>query len=635
MEAVGNWSTKKLVWHWHADALCIGCAALLVLAAFAAPSGLAAFLLFFGSGIPLATVLRSRYTLSEFMGVAVACSLMALAGTAVVGMALGVFRPPLAIGFPVALSLALAWKSRKRRLEIRLAESDLVAAAIAALVCAGAGVVYLSNGPIATTNGSAYLMRHWIARDGAYFFALVQEAAERGAYPRENPFMAGLNNDYAALGHCGFALLALVKGEPAAFALWGFGLILHSAATVLLAHTMFRAAYRKQTALNQLWLGGAVATVVLWRADFFVYPQSQSYFLPLLFLFLWWTSKPGWWRLAKARYTALAGAFILTGFHTVSAAVALCLLLGFTFGDLRSLRKLSRHSGIFWFGGLALTAVSLWFFGGTPFGPRFTKPGGFAIEQVHKHALTFLPLYLTAIWAAVAAWRKRARNVSATLVLLCGAGIAYSLEGVLCADPFSQFFAIFNAQRFPYFALPLALGTLLSLGNTSRFIAMLLTAGGLVFCRPQVLREVPKLITADPLVFTTEDLRIYDYIRGKTPPDARFISDAGHEGLPAFTGRASFARGPVPLFGLHSLPENEMYQLFFLREAFLTPQQTITAWAVIHAKFGVNYVLIENAKKPENQEVIRQLLSLRTTGGRFVPELETSRTVLLRWNSPS
>ncbi|MGC8740004.1 MAG: hypothetical protein ACP5UB_00935 [Candidatus Sumerlaeaceae bacterium] len=611
--------------------MCWICAGLAGFVTAVAPHRGLALLFLFASGVPLAALLRRKYFLTEFFAVTVGCALVVLTLSAAISIILGIFASRSALMLPAVLAFLAGVRLRGAQIELCCARRDLAAAGVGAIVLAAASFVYLSNGPVATPRGYAYIMRHWLARDGAYLFGLVQEALERRSYPDENPFMAGVPNSYASLGHCGLGLLCTAEGEIAAFALWPYGIFFHVAAAMLLAHTMARGSRAKTQQTRWDWVLLAAAALVAWRADFFVYPQSQSYFLPVLSLFLWWTSQRGWWKLSAARNMALGGALVLTSVHTVSAAVALCVLVGATFGQWRSLWTWPLASQSLWLSGLLIALSSFWFFGGTPYGPRLSAPTSLALEQLQKHALPYLPLYILVGWGTFAAWRRRDYLVSSALGLLGGLAMLYTLVGIMSVDPFSVFFAIFNAQRLPYFASVVALAYLLGLSNVARVAAVLLAVLPLIFFPSPLLRETWNLVLAPPLVFTPSDIHAYHFIREETPPRARFLSNAEHWGLATFTGRTEFARGPVPAFGLHTVPEDEAYRLFALREAFLQGQHMQELWRVLHDRFRIEYVLLEHAKAKSTSEFAQRLAMLEWRGMRFVVEFDSSQTVLFHW----
>ncbi|MCX7626217.1 MAG: hypothetical protein N2Z21_08415, partial [Candidatus Sumerlaeaceae bacterium] len=156
-------------------------------------------------------------------------------------------------------------------------------------------------------------------------------------------------------------------------------------------------------------------------------------------------------------------------------------------------------------------------------------------------------------------------------------------------------------------------------------------AVNLILAPSQPVEKFRLLVSGKPLVFTPADLQLYDTIRHQTAPQAKFVTNAEHWGLPLFTGRCEFARGPVPAFGLHGLPSQTVYYLFSLRENFVHGTQCNKYWQVIETFTPVEYVIVENIAKPASQTLMRCLEDAVFDKGRFRKLWETPNAVTYRW----
>ena len=77
-----------------------------------------------------------------------------------------------------------------------------------------------------------------------------------------------------------------------------------------------------------LWAAAGLVATFAWRADFYVYLQSQSVALVVLAAFLWCTSQREWWRRSQMTAIAFIIALWLGAAHTVSGGAAVAVLAG-------------------------------------------------------------------------------------------------------------------------------------------------------------------------------------------------------------------------------------------------------------------------------------------------------------------
>lgn len=617
--------------------LCWLCVVLLTSALLSGSDPLTRWTLIFFAGLPATLNLKSAYSATELAASSVALSLGVLTVTAGTTSLLGCFSSGVPYLVVILAAAALAIGARQRTLVV-ITTRDLYASLMAALVATLVGLIYASNGPMRTPEGVSYVARHWLNRDGAYFFALIQQALARGSIPEENPFMAGIPAYYAVLGHCGLALLVPSGNVPAAVALWDVLPLLPVAAAVLFFHHTFRRLAYWGTSRPELWALAAAMVFFVWRPDFFIFPQSQSAFMPLLSWFFWWTAQPASRRRSRNRWIMFLWLSLLACVHTVSSVVALCLAAGASAGIYSSERRSLRNQGplisfLIWGVGVTFAAALTWYIGNAPFPDPFALPSERSFRFLKEHFLPYLPVYVVGAVALYLAWREKRIPELSALALLLALGIGYTARALCKPEPFSQFFGIFNAQRFPYFGLLLALPLIIS--SLSRFRLILL--GGLffslVFAAPQPVRESHLLVNGPPTVFSPADLQLYDLIRQRTDSRARFITNAEHWGLPMFTGRCEFARGPVPVFGLHSLPSDKLYSLFTLRENFGRGAHCGKYWQLIRSFAPVEYILIENSESQQSQILMKCIHALDLSGGRFSRLWETRSAVIYRWIS--
>lgn len=595
---------------WHGGIVCCVAGAVM-LAALAAPASVTrAAVLLIASGVPIAFALRHQYSLGEFFAVALGASSFV---TTIAGLSWLVFGSAVGQGawlLPV-FALAMAWVLREHRLQIRATQADLGAAVIAVVGAAFVAMFYAANGPFSNPQGLGYRMRSWVARDSCYLFAITQQILERRSIPSENPFGAGLPLCYAWAGHCGLALLADRSGQPAAFALWHLGPVYHISAILLIYYFALSRSHKFNDVSGVAAAALGTTGVCAWRPDFFVYPQSQSFFLNMLALVLWAGGRRGAWRRGWSFGVLASAALLLAAVHTVSATVAAALVAGIFCDRVASPRgRNDRHSWI-WLGLLACLGLSIWWWGHTPFRATRGLPTSQSFSQLRTYFLPFAFLYGVAILSAWGAFRQRRQELGWAMGLLVGLALAYTGLGLFCLDPFSQFFAIFNAQRFVYFATVLALPILCGWPNLARWSALGLLNVWPLLLPPGVVRDVTQLLTAKPLEYTPADLKAYAWIRGRTPPTARFMTNAQHWGLPAFTGRSEFVQGPVMLFGLHSVPESVAPQLFRLREEFwgsMSPELRAELLRRWHLEFILVEKTIASKGRVDQKNVPRQLL---------------------------
>ncbi len=181
-----------------ASVLLVGLAATLALAALAPVGPVRMTLFAAASGIGPFLLVQRRWGASELLMVPLTTSALLWA---ILGMTLG--RPPLRAFAPwvpalIAAGLAMVVSRQGRRIEIGLSMLDAAPLLAACLAAIPIGAVFAHNG----LEGDRYVAHSWFHLDGFYFFALAQESVERGGWPGENPFLAGVANYYPSWPTC-------------------------------------------------------------------------------------------------------------------------------------------------------------------------------------------------------------------------------------------------------------------------------------------------------------------------------------------------------------------------------------------------------------------------------------------------
>ena len=583
-------------------------------------------------GLPFTLCVRKHFPLTQVFMVTCALSLVVDSIASIAALLLGLF-PKGAEIFLVISSALISWSALKcgRRVFISFSMKDAGALATAAVVLPFVIATYVSNGPRVTRDGIQYWMRGWFQSDSCYLFSLVQETCERRAYPSENPFAAGMKNYYPSVGHCGLSLCTAASGSTAPFALWAVGPLLHMASVIAIYFLMYALSGGSPSTKATLALAGTLG-FCLWRPDFFLYPQSQSLFFPILAVLLWWLLHRLWLTDRNLAILTWLAAALLASIHTVSATVVTAFMVGSALAAWRSLTK--RSQALLVFHGCAALIVSglIWYFGKTPYGPEYAFPTHFSFSLLGDHALPYWPLYFLVIAVLVVAGVKNYGAIFFSTLLLLAAGIGYTIQGLFCKDRFSAFFAIYNASRLPYLGLAAGLPLLLGRSRIVTAGALLLSIVLPLFIRPPILMKTPSLIVGSPLVFSSRNLQLYDWIRRHTPARSRFLSDAEHWGLPAFTGRSQVLRGPVMLFGLYSVPEKEAYVLFSQRDQFLASRLSPTDAVSFLRKSRVNYILLEDAHSERGQKFLGYMSTCIKNPAAMVVMYEDQEMCLLKVN---
>jgi hypothetical protein len=584
------------------------------------------------SGLPLALALWNRYTFLELLACSVALSLALLSMAAAVSMIAGAFSTMLPELLIIGCAVVIGLLGYGRRCLIRGGRDELYAWLVVSLLVAVLAITYSANGPVRLSDGVGFVVRRWVARDGAYLFALIQQAIERQTLPDENPFMAGVPVYYAVLGHCGLAALARHAALPAALALWPVFPLFHISAVLLVYHGLSHQLRGYRIMSWPIWAAVATVLFVAWRADFFVYPQSQSVFMPLIAWLFWWVTRRVNTRAVLRRWIAAGWVGLLAFVHTVSCVVGLSALAGIGLENLRRDKKKRWVMFVLWmvaFVGIALTNLRI---GNAPYRAPLVYPTTESLHQLVGEALPYYPLYLIAIAASVLAWRTKRYAQLFSILLLLSLSVGYTLRGVCSLGKFSQFFAIYNAHRFVYFALLPALPVLFATGKRTRWVVSSFLAGALLLFPPSQVNKTAQLVTWPPIVYSPSDLMLYEAIRKDTPPRADFVTNARHWGLPMFTGRCEFIRDAVPAFGLHALPDEKVVALVNLREAFVTGIDCIKLWQALRAfNPSLEYVLIENTNRRRGQQLLECALTQRDGDRTFVLCWQTSDTAVLKW----
>ncbi|MCX7963128.1 MAG: hypothetical protein N2644_01410 [Candidatus Sumerlaea chitinivorans] len=580
--------------------------------------GLALFI----SGLSAAPLFRRSYRLTELIGVSLAVSLVgwSLLSVGLLPLRMGAWLPWWPVGL-AALGYGLTAKSPKR-LSITVDWVETAAWMTALLALVPISAVYGVNGPRQNPEGPVWYLRKWIQQDGLYFIALVQEAIERLAYPDENPFAAGLRNYYPSLLHCGFAGLVLTSGKNAPTALWQLWPWVYVGHILLLVHTLARSMrlLRKWTGLAA---SVAVCVFIALRLDYFVYPHTQGMVFGLLFFVLWLVNQRLWLLRWVVRVTVALFPLLLAWMHTVSTTAVWAAFVGF--GAEKLLKKQWRQA----FGFLGFAAIVGILALGVGKAPYRSEAGWTFDLRSYQffmgYVLPHLPLYLVGLGALAlgqAPWRWRIASA-----VLCLLGVVYTVAGFNRPEVFARFYAIFNAQRFPYLSFLFFVPALSRNTRVIKFGLPALVAAAILNPNPYTL-QCESLVFGKALVIPPEQLEAFEYIRQHTPPRARFITNLEHWGLTAFTGRPQFVHGLVMAFGFNSLPEPQIQKLLQVNEAFFTTYDA-KARAALLEKVGIRYVLVRGTWESDG-ELANWIPQFLPSGqSRIVRRWE--RLVLIEW----
>jgi hypothetical protein len=527
-------------------------------AAALAPLGTFRMLLFAAApGLVAALGLRRRWRALEYPVAGVALSLALWAAAAPLlwkgGSALSAWWTP---------ALALLWTvgewRHNRRVVFHATKADVSAAAFMALMAVPIVAVFWANG-MATGDGQpVYRAREWFAWDGFYLFSLVQSAIESQGAPIENPFLAGAPNCYPSLIHCGLAQLTLQSGQIAALAVPKTHLLFSLATMGLLVFAPMRRAGMQTLGWRSFASFAGAAGVALLRPDLFIYPQTNSFAFSFLLLIVWLLGPRPPRTPAVPLAAALALALALVFSHTLTSIAALALI---AFDALHCLKeKTSRGRGMILMLGLAALAVFFKALNSPPF------PSEVDFKPIMIDWLTFflsispwIPS-LIVIGVAIAGARRRISLCFPSLALALLWGVYY-VYGACQADEAGQRFVQFNAERFLHLAALAVLPALLAFRSGSAAFLLAAVAIGAIGHPSALARMTPRLIWAEPLEVSAGDMKLFEEIRLKTPPESRFIVNQDRYALAAFTGRAQTPCQAENLWGRNTIPKGEFRAL--------------------------------------------------------------------------
>jgi len=551
---------------------------------FAAAGGLGPFLL-----------VRRRWGVSDLLMVPLATSALLWAVLATILTLSHSPLPALAAWAPafIAAGLAIvAWR-QGRQIELVLSPLDAAPLLAAGLAAIPILAVFAHNGP----QGDRYVAHSWFNLDSFYFFALAQESVERGGWPDENPFLAGVPNYYPSFLHVGLGALATQGGPTVAICLaWltPFFLIasvgLWVAACMRAAEARSFAAAATTSGIALLGVAGAVGL----RPDLFIYPHTQSFAFGWLALLVWLAAAEPLDPASTIAAGVVALALVLA--HTITGAAALVFAAGTSLRLL--LTRETRRQGLFVAaGGLALALV-FWRVNALPYsGLR----GPFALSSFSRTGPALQPWLwpMVGLATAVAAsWRRPARALPALGTVALGA--AYCLYGTMQMDPAEGRFVVFNAVRFFHLGLLLALPPALRGDRRIGLAAVLLVAVSAAWHPSDLARASRSLIDDTPIVVDASELALFERVRHELPVDARILYATPEPrpdlSFPAFTGRAESPIGRN-IWGLNTLPASEFDQR--RRDALAFPTLPSDQWRAVLDRWRYSHVLLRIVVPPE------------------------------------
>ena len=231
----------------------------------------------------------------------------------------GMFVWPLLRWLPVLgwASLAVLLRSRDNtRIQFAWRRADTIALVGMLATAVPIGLIWSANG----MHGADYWARGWYERDTQWMWALAQESAARGGRPTENPWLAGLPNNYASLLHVGLGWLSTNAPGPAVLTCSGVVTAYMVAVAGLFVHALAER-------MGWLALVGWVAFEVV-RPD--VYPVSQSLAMGGLALLMWFAPlEPETW--TRRTWLTLGGmvafALLVYAAHPLVGCCALALVV--------------------------------------------------------------------------------------------------------------------------------------------------------------------------------------------------------------------------------------------------------------------------------------------------------------------
>ncbi|MBX7246298.1 MAG: hypothetical protein K1X53_12450 [Candidatus Sumerlaeaceae bacterium] len=527
--------------------LAIPCTALLVVACLLSPGTARLQLLLWLCGVGPALFVRRDWRFSELVFCLPVFSLILFSLSSFIGWRFGVHG--LVAGLPVVASAILAtiFALRGKRISISHGASDYWCVGLVALVAVAIGLVASCNGFQSVGGTTSFIARGWYKADSCYLFSLVQMAVERRGWPAENPMLSAIANYYPSLIHVGLAGLTLQSGAIAAAAVPSmFGPIVISG-VALYYHSCDRMAAREKSWIPAL----GTLLVLVARPDFFLFPQTQCFALPVLFLVL--TLIAG--NKACGPFCLLSGLGVFIVFaHTVTALVVLVVLivsavLVIPARDRNALRRFGPALAGFLLALLFLSKNAM------PVKPDWGSPfSGISLSEVSLVLMPWVLPLATFVAMVCFCWRRYPAFAGAA-ALTTAVGVAYFARGCLLVDHFDAWFDTFNAQRLFFLGLVIILPGLCAIEPRKAMACMGVALLGFVAVPSNTTLGCLNLISEKPLVLGPQFLSACEYVRQQTAPTSRIVTNAENNAVPALTGRARFANEKENYWGHGSLPE--------------------------------------------------------------------------------
>ena len=561
-----------------------GLAALLAVSLVLPLSPLRMVLLAVLSGLSPLLAVRRRWGIAELILVPPQASLIFWCLMALPVLKFGVFA-----ALPALIAALLGENARRRKDTLTLEFTLLDAAGLLALLgmLIPITLVFHANG----MQAGKYIAHAWFGRDSFYLFALIQEAIERGGWPTENPFVAGVANFYPSLLHVGCAALTRQSGLIAAESLLLTSPLFLATGLPLLVVAAGRAVGGPLKPISALLVVGATAGAFLLRPDLFIYPQPESYVIGwlALVLWLWGEGVP-----SRAEVTAaLIASFAIVFAHTVTGAACVIFVASRSLDTTRVPETRFRgwlQLSVTLLLSLLFVRLSLLPYSGAR-GPLSLSP----LAESTDFVTPWICPIAVMIFITISGRRDLFRSLG--IVALTSLGIAYYVYGSRFIDPIDRWFVYFNAERFLHLAflitLPFAAARPRQIGLAVA-LCVILSA----FIEPTDLAaDSHTLINEAPITVDEGELAVLARIRRDTPPTALILTNFRSFAVPAFTGRSQ-NQNEINIWAMNTLQPSEFTKrltdinnFFRLR---LPPEKRI---AIIDG-WGYTHLLLQTPLSP-------------------------------------
>ncbi len=590
------------------------------LLSFLVPSTVQLHFLLFFSGAGLATLLYRSGNVAEWVGLSIASSLILFSFWTGLLWHFRLSAPGALWGAILGtnLLLALILRSRPKRITFRVGRFDVLVLVLWAVIRALQVAVFIKNGHTVDGAGEpSFVARGWFARDTLYFYALVEQAACGRSWPMWNPFFGGVPIVYPRLLHVGLAGLLTLSGErisAAASGLMALGLI----PIVTLGLGLVKSAARRARRQVRWPIAGVVLLYALaLRLDVVLYPQTQFFVLGSFLLFARVMMIVGLRPLKGDAWWMTAGwmlALFLILAHQVSGTAALFswVLISAVMGASRGWRVWKWGA---WAGSAAALVLVVLFPGGDP---HLRSPGGeidWRVVQVWTANLRgWLPAFAFTVWAGFFLRRLRPQIWSAAGLVILTLWVV--VWGGMQDYVHSRIILVFNAERYLYHGFLLAFPAAALLfshywrlcrGRRSLRAALLLLLMLPFLQMPPLSYKSRGLVTDDPVVIPSDQLKVYGWIRANTSADAVFLQgpvrgpsdlERFERTLPALTGRSLYVADIYNIWGYAGIPAYEhTNRLRFVRDAY-AGRYGPGALAESCVARGIDGVLVARANEP-------------------------------------